>query len=135
MINIRQISRLYEGGTSLRETERLLNVSRRTITKYVSLFEASKLTYSDVQNKSDEELSTLFLEPPEPDKERYNNLHIQLPAMSKELGRVGVTKNLLWGEYKTRDPGGYNYSQFSHYLRQYVKHGDVTMHFEHKIRR
>jgi transposase len=132
MINIRQIFRLYEGGTSLREMERLLNVSRRTITKYVSLFEASKLKYSDVQNKSDEELSTLFLEPPEPDNERYDNLQIQLPDMAKELGRVGVTKNLLWGEYKTQDPGGYNYSQFSHYLRQYVKHGDVTMHFEHK---
>ncbi len=132
MINIRQMFRLYEGGASLRETERLLNVSRRTITKYVSLFEASKLKYSDVQDKTDEELSLLFLEPPEPDKERYNNLQIQLPKMAKELGRVGVTKNLLWGEYKTRDPGGYNYSQFSHYLRQYIKNGDATMCFEHK---
>ena len=132
MINIRQIFRLYEDGATLRETERLLNVSRRTIAKYVSLFEASKLSYSDVQNKSDEELSVLFLEPPEPDKERYNNLQIQLPALARELGRVGVTKNLLWDEYKARDPSGYNYSQFSHYLRQYIKNGDATMCFEHK---
>ena len=132
MINIRQIFRLYEDGATLRETERLLNVSRRTIAKYVSLFEASKLSYSDVQNKSDEELSVLFLEPPEPDKERYNNLQIQLPALARELGRVGVTKNLLWDEYKARDPSGYNYSQFSHYLRQDIKNGDATMCFEHK---
>lgn len=49
-----------------------------------------------------------------------------------EFGKVGVTKFLLWNEYRLSNPDGYSYPQFSKLYRERSETVDVTMHMEHK---
>ena len=132
MVRIRQILRLYSEQVSRRETAHTLCTSRKTISKYITLFESSGLNYADIRSKSDEELQTLFLEREKPSKDRLLKLQSQFPLMEKDLPRVGETKMSLWEKYKMSDPGGYNYTQFCNYFRQYLKKNEAVMHFEHK---
>ena len=132
MINIRQILRLHNDGVSKREIEKLLGITRKTISKYISLLESAGLSYEELKDRSDSELFKLFLEKEKPSSDRLQKLQMMLPSMEKELKRTGVTKFLLWEEYKSEYPGGYNYTQFCHYFREYLKPNEATMHFEHK---
>jgi len=50
----------------------------------------------------------------------------------KELKRKGVTLQLLWYEYKQANPEGYQYSQFCHRYRDWVRKLDVTLRQEHR---
>ena len=50
----------------------------------------------------------------------------------KELARPGVTRQLLWEEYRLDQPDGYAYSQFCEHLSRTVKRRDVTLLLEHK---
>ena len=52
-------------------------------------------------------------------------------AMRAELTRKGVTRRLLWREYREREPQGLEYSQFCELYRRWSKTQDVVMRFEH----
>ncbi len=49
-----------------------------------------------------------------------------------ELARVGVTKWLLWEEYRQLHPDGYAYSQFCNLYREWTKTLGVVMRQEHR---
>jgi transposase len=49
-----------------------------------------------------------------------------------ELRRKGVTLELLWVEYREREPGGYGYSQFCNLYRRWQRRVDVVMRQEHR---
>jgi len=132
MINIRQILRLHSERVKKREIEKLLKITRKTISKYIALFEATGLSYCQIKEKSNEELNKLFKEKEKPTGNRLQNLESQFSYMEKELHRVGVSKFILWEEYKRDDPGAYNYTQFCYHLNNYLKKNEATMHFEHK---
>jgi transposase len=132
MINIRQILRMHHEHHSMREIEKYLGVARKTVSKYISLAQSAAITYPDIQALSDEELSAIFLEREKPEKERYAYLESQFEYFEKQLKKTGVTKFLLWEEYKREHPGGYNFTQFCFYLNAYIKTNKAVMHMEHK---
>lgn len=132
MISIRQIFRLHSENVSRREIEKLLGITRKTVSKYILLFEASDLSYNEIRHKSDGELFALFREKEKPTKDRLVTLTSQLSQMEKELRRTGVNKFVIREEYKRADPGGYNYTQYCYHLNKYLKKNGATMHFEHK---
>lgn len=51
--------------------------------------------------------------------------------MRAELGRKGVTRRLLWQEYRAGEPQGLEYSQFCEMYRRWSKTQDLVMRFEH----
>jgi len=54
------------------------------------------------------------------------------PYVQRELSRIGVTRELLWREYKGKYPEGYEYSQFcEHYGRWLKLDPEVTAWIEH----
>lgn len=55
----------------------------------------------------------------------------EFAAMRVELGRKGVTRRLLWQEYRAGEPQGLEYSQFCELYRRWAKSQDVVMRFEH----
>src|SRR5690606_28906910 len=55
-----------------------------------------------------------------------------LDYYAKELKRLGVTKKLLWEEYKQATPDGYGYSQFCFHLSQHLLAKNPTMVLDHK---
>jgi transposase len=50
----------------------------------------------------------------------------------KELLKNGVSRQLLWLEYKEQHTDGYNYSQYCYHFNIYLKHKDVVMHLEYE---
>lgn len=132
MIKIRQILRLNNEKVPQRQIVKLLATSRKTVAKYIVLFEASGLDYQGIANQSDEQLHEYFFEKEKSQSDRYETLLSLLPKMEKELRRVGVTKFRLWEEYKRENPGGYNYTQYCLHLNNWLKKHNAVMHFEHK---
>lgn len=52
-------------------------------------------------------------------------------AMRGELSRKGMTRRLLWLEYRERESSGLEYSQFCALYRRWRKTQDVVLRFEH----
>jgi transposase len=64
--------------------------------------------------------------------ERFDYFKAHIEFYLKELKRVGVTKQLLWEEYKQQNPDGYSRSQFCYHLSQQQLASKPSMVLEHK---
>ncbi len=132
MKQIRQIYRLYAQGVSKVQISQRLLISRNTVKKYIELFKNKRLTYKDLEQLSDSDLGN-YLSSKDPEvPEKLAQLRVLFPYFEKELKKVGVTKNLLWREYKEKYPDGYQSSQFCKYYNDWKRSSAVVMHFEHK---
>ncbi len=127
MEQLKQILQLKNDGISIREIARRVRISRNSVRKYLSRFDA------DTDNLSDKQLAD----------EAYNNEQLETNTERKlqllehfryaesELAKTGVTRLLLWNEYLLKNPGGYGYSQYCDQFKNYLKHKDVSMHLEY----
>ncbi|HLP32064.1 MAG TPA: IS21 family transposase [Bacteroidia bacterium] len=133
MIKIRQILRLQNQGCSKLQIAAQTGIARNTLKKYIKEFTSSGLSFEEINELSDKELEDLFVKPEDrPLNERLQILFSLFPAIEKELKRKGVTRQLLWKEYKTHHPDGVGLSQFKHYFSQWKAQVNPTMHMEHK---
>lgn len=93
MSKIRQIIRLHSQGRSKLLIAKQTGVSRNTLKKYLKEFEASGLSFKEVNELGDKELEDLFIKPEErPIAPKLQTLCSLFPAMDKELKRKGVTR-------------------------------------------
>ena len=119
MIKIRQILRLHCQGYSKLAIAAQSGVSRNTLKKYIKEFTASNLTFEEISELSDKDLEDLFIKPAEtPLNERLQMLFNLFPSIDKALKKKGVTRYILWEEYKRTHPDGLGISQFKHYYAQ-----------------
>ncbi len=133
MSKIRHILRLHSQGRSKLLIASQTGVARNTLKKYLREFEQSGLSFSEVNELSDKDLEELFIKPEErPLKPQLQTLFSLFPAVDKELKRKGVTRLLLWEDYKKNHPDGYCYSQFKHYFAQWKAQVNPSMRIEHK---
>ncbi len=132
MLNIKQLLRLYTQGVSKVKISKQLGLSRNTVKKYIGLYHEHRFTIEELNELSQKEIEDLFgttiLEP----DGREINLESYFPEVSKELKKVGVTRYMLWEEYREKHPAGYCYSQFCHLYRLWSKKVNPSMHMEHK---
>ena len=129
---IRQLFRLFTQGVGMSEISRRLLISRNTVKKYIKLFKEENFTLKTINEISDSDLGKFLYREEKDVPPQLKQLQELFPAMEKELKKVGVTKQLLWEEYKKKHPEGYQRSQFNHYYDQWKKASSVVMHFEHK---
>jgi len=106
---IELIQEYYKKGYPIKKIARLLGVSKNTVKKYKSS-------------------SHRVAESAKRDKE----LELQLAKIVEELGKVGVTRYLLWEEYIKEHPEGFSYSRFCRKLSNYRSIQDVTIRLDHK---
>ena len=126
---LKQILRLRQDGFSVSATSRTLGISRPTVIKYLR-----RLGDSDLASISEEQLTSAgYNQDALPHKgERYKRLVEHFINAEKELLKTGVTKQLLWIEYKEHYPSGYNYSQYCYHFSEYLKNKEVVMHLHHR---
>jgi transposase len=132
MYNLKQIISLKMQGQSRKSIAKAVGTSKTTVKKYLQLIESNCLDYQLLLSMEDHELEALFNSPPEDMAIRNADMQAMMSYFVKELERVGVTRWVLWGEYRNKHPDGYSYSQFCYYLQQYLKAKSATMHFEHE---
>jgi transposase len=134
MKKIREIIRLHEEcGLSLRKTAQALNLSRPVTNDYFIRCKRQGLTYEIIKDMPDDELlKVLQADPADVIDQRYQRLAGNFEYFSRELKRVGVTRHLLWEEYRRKDPDGYGYSQFCYHFQMWENSQEISMHMEHK---
>lgn len=129
---IKQILRLRLQGKSTKCIARQSGVSRNTVKKYLQLVGNMEKGIEGLIGMGDPELEELFTGRSDRDDQACRELKEMLPKYAGELEKVGVTRWILWGEYRANHSHGYSYSRFCHYLQQYLERKGATMHIDHQ---
>ncbi len=132
MKKIHEIIRLHEECImSIRQIAKAVNVSRPVVSETISRLKTSGLSYRDIKEMSDSDLTAQLSSK----KEYINKAELLIdnfPEYAKELKRKGVTKYLLWEEYLQENPEGLKYSRFCYHFQQWIKDEKLSMHIDHK---
>ena len=133
MTKYREILRLTALGLSLRDIEKSIHVSQKTIIKVRKRAEELSLSWPLDKSLTDGELDRLMF-PKETTQSQKRMPDFEY--IRKELLRNGVNKKLLWTEYLEEcrlagdDP--LMYSQFCYHIQQNEKKRRATMHIPRK---
>ena len=106
---ISQIQLLNKLGYGKKAIARQLGISKNTVKGYLT--------------KGEEII-------PLQQSDRKETLFNFFPYCEGELKLTGVTRQIIWGEYKAKYPNGYSYSHFCEYYNQWLCNKDVSLHIE-----
>ena len=133
MSQIKQSLQLHEQGKNKKFIARSLGINENTVKAYLAKLAASPLDTQTLLTLDDPVLESKFHAGNPAYKDgRFDHFKANLDYFVKELGRVGVTKQLLWKEYRSDYPGGYSHSQFCHHLTQQMIARKPSMVLGHK---
>jgi transposase len=133
MDQIKTLISNYLSSGSIKATARQLKVSKNTVREYVRRAKAYSTDLKALL-ELDEQALSLIIHTPQGDQScsRASIFEQQVDYWLEELRRTGVTRELLWQEYRLAHPGGYGYSQFCEHLRSQIGHRDLTLALEHE---
>jgi transposase len=132
MRKIKESLRLHhECKLKNREIGRSLSISHSTVGEYLNRAKEAGLGWPLPVDLDDEALEQLLFARPgrDPDDE------IPLPdwrQVHRELRKKGVTRLLLWQEYRDDHPDGYSYSRFCELYHEWARKLKPTMRLDHK---
>lgn len=128
MSQIKQLLLLYQQKKGKKTIATVLGMSKNTVKSYIQKLEVLLTDTTSPTSiaeliKLDNPLLEAKFHAGNPaykiEEERYRELQKQMPYLLKELSsKRGVTRLLLWEEYKQSHPNGYQYSQFCFHLQQ-----------------
>jgi len=133
MSQIKQLLQLHKQEKGKKEIARILGVSKNTVKMYLEKLALSKLSIDHLLSLDDPILETKF-HPGNPayNDERFETVKLRLDYFVKELKRTGVTRKLLWEEYRKDFPEGYGLTQFCYHLSQHLHASKPSMVLQHK---
>ncbi|HMR89335.1 MAG TPA: IS21 family transposase [Saprospiraceae bacterium] len=135
MNQVKSILKDLSEGEPIKKTARIHKVSKNTVKKYLTIFKTSGLVFSQLEEISDDTFHHLFyIQPLKNDiiLERSADLKQRLPWIVNELGRTGVTRELIYKQYISDYPTGYSYSRFCRKLKELRAVSDATLRIDHK---
>lgn len=139
MHQIKRVIELHLQGRSIRHIGRLTGISRNTIRDYLRRIALSGRNLEELLKLEDEVLAGIAqVDSIEKNRagriadDRYGSIERRLDYYKTELSRRGVTRQLLWQEYRNDYPDGYSYSQFCEHLGRHLKREQAVMHFNHR---
>ncbi len=132
MSQIKQLIQLHLQGKSIKFIARSLDISKNTVKVYLQKIASSKSDFQTLLKLDDPILDGEFHSGnPAYKDERYDNFISKLDYFEKELHRKGVTKQLLWEEYRESYTEGYSHSQFCFHLKQQLIARKPSMVLQH----
>ncbi|HNS11684.1 MAG TPA: IS21 family transposase [Bacteroidia bacterium] len=135
MHQIKQIIEFLSKDYAVRSIVRLTGMARNTVRDYKLRIRASQLSFKELLAMDQESLITIMERKPVPDQDaidRKKDFEERLDYFSSELRRRGVTRQLLWDEYRMENPSGYSYSQFCDHLSRAQEIKNAVMYFTHR---
>ena len=112
MDQIKNLLRNYMASGSINATSRQLKVSKNTIREYIRRAEVYSTDLAVVLELDEETLNRIFYAADsDHSSARLAVFEQQIECWLKELRRTGVTRELLWQEYRREHPDGFGYSQ------------------------
>ncbi|WP_339711858.1 IS21 family transposase [Cyclobacterium amurskyense] len=133
MSQVKQILQLHNQGYGNKTIARDLGVSKNTVKSYLEKYRRSKISLSTLLKMEEHALEKVF-HPGNPayKDNRFEVLKSRLDGYVEELNKTGVTKQLLWEEYRMSQPEGYSLSQFTFHLSQHIKVKRPSMVLHHE---
>ena len=135
MQQIRALIQLLEKGYSLRAIAAQLSISRQSATLYAIRLKSSGYTMEAFRHLNDAALSAVVYAPAVlidySDDFRRMDFISRTPYFLTELKRTGVTRLLLWEEYRKEYDSPYRYTRFCDLLKESIKPTRATMHLVH----
>jgi transposase len=136
MFKIKQIIQHYTEGHGSKAISKMTHTSRNTVKDYIQRFKTFGVPWNEIQNMDNQTLFNIFTKRLEESTQiqdpKYTMLQSLLPEIVKALRKKGMTIFEQWSRYKLNHPQGYQSSQFSFYLRSYLKTKETSMHIDHK---
>lgn len=127
---LREMLRLrFELRLSCNKIAESCNLSRSTVQNYVNRAEASGVSLGNLDSLGDEELVRRV---GKVGGRQSRNAEPDHQEIARELCKPGVTKALLWEEYKKEHPDGHCYSGFCNSFRKWKKDNRLSMRQQHK---
>jgi transposase len=135
MDQIIHIIEVYQRTRSIKATTRTTGCARNTIRGYLRLAAEYDKDLSVVMALPEDELRRIFY-PGTPARDKNADRHTYFNAhyddWVKELQKTGVTRYLLWEEYRESVPDGYSYTQFCVLFRERAQRKNLTLAINHK---
>jgi transposase len=135
MQQIRTIIQLLEKGYSLRAIAAQIGMSRQPVTFYAARLKTSCCSFEALRQLPDAALAAIVyaaqVSGPVCANTRGQELENRMPYFLGELKRTGVTRLLLWEEYRKESANPFGYTQFCILLKQASKVTNATMHLVH----
>mgnify|MGYP002031804381 CR=1 FL=1 len=133
MRKIKEILRLHhEAGLSRRAVAQALNISYGSAANYLNRAEQAGLSWPLPGHLQERDLGRLLFPTQSPTGQR-RFAEPDFAAIHDELKRKGVTRLLLWEEYRQRHPNdGYSYAQFCHRYLEWRDKQQRSMRQTHK---
>jgi transposase len=135
MNQIKVLIRDLLAGVPIKRASRVHGLSRNTVKKYLAIYNSSGIDASELEGMCDEEFNRHFYEHPSattPETLRAEDFKERIPHILNELGRIGVTRELIWNEYIQASPQGYSYSRFCRKLKEHRLINESTIRIDHK---
>ena len=132
MRKIREVLRFRHSGFSLREIARSLDLGRSTVGDTLARADQAGLGWPLPVELDDTALERmLYYRAPVP-RPGQPRPEPQWSALHQELRRKGVTRFLLWQEYRKDHPEGYGYSRFCELLQRFARTLNPSMRQVHR---
>lgn len=136
MSQVKQVHQLWMDGVKIKEIARRTQISRKTVKKYLRLLKvrADGAELPQESEITDKQLATAVYRDTSVKvvDERHESLFAHFKKVEAELSKTGVTKKILWEEYKEKYPEGFKYSQYCNLFRQYIKNNDAVFHCDYR---
>lgn len=131
MTDIRVIIRELSCGTSLREMERKLQLSRTSLRNCRDRAEATGRSMADLLSLNDAELQAIMQKGDVHrgrDADRYAFMQENVEGYAKDMRRKHMTYDVLYEEYLRSTDNPYGYTQFKAIVQEYEKNHDYKYH-------
>lgn len=130
MRKIRELLRLkFALGLSIHKIAASLTIARSTVTECLRRAAAAGIAWPLAQELDDGQLEARLY----PRQQAAPNVALpDFAHLQRELSRPGVTRLLLWQEYKAQHPDGLQYSAFCDHFRAFGHTAEPVMRFEHR---
>jgi len=128
MSTVKEVLRLkYLGNLSNRNIETLGIASKSAVTNFTVRFKKSSLEINEALAMQEQELLALLFPELKQYRSKTDKPHPDWNYVHTELAKKGMTRQLLWEEYKEQHPDGYGYTQFKEHYNRYKKKLNPSM--------
>ena len=139
MRKIREVFRLvFDRGLSHRQAAQSCRLSPTTVGAIIKSANSVGLNFAEIMTLSDKVLSDRLLgsdgpDTPEVVPDSCRRIQPDWLSVVEELKKKGVTRRLLWEEYRQRHKDGYSYTRFCERLKMHLNKQNPTLRLEHKF--
>lgn len=122
MHTIQEALRLtYLSKLSSRQVSLLTNISQTTVLDYCSRFKKVSVPIEELMEYDNAKVISLLYPEIVSSRKTTTRPHPDWDQVHAELKQKGMTRLLLWEEYKEQHPDGYGYTQFKEYYNRFIK--------------